>query len=127
MKSSDMCQFQFQKIFRIDNVQKKLKGSKMGLPFFHTYHIIIQTYKLTIISPIFNVHLFIMTKILFFHFYGVIVIIPLVYPYLVFLLFVCTYDSALTMYFKLSLVIGFVSVSNLLIISYLSSIVSISL
>ena len=108
-KSSDICQFHFCNIFRIDISQTNLKGSKTDFPSNHAYRIIIQTDKLTLISSIFNVHLFLPTKILLFHF------CDRTYDSLNFAFFGIflylyrgrTYDSAITMYLKCSLDINF--------------------
>ena len=91
----------------------------------HTYQIILQSDRFTFIYSIFNVHLFMLTKILIFHFFHrtynsrilsflafFFILNIFCYSDIHFLFFSLymvgfTYDSELTMYFKFSLNINF--------------------
>ena len=53
-KSSDMCQFQFYNIFRINFVQNNLKGTRTCFTFNHYHHFIFHIDKLTLIYSVFN-------------------------------------------------------------------------
>ena len=68
IKSSTICQFQFRSILHINIVQNYPKGSKRNFLSDKTYYFILHTEKLTFISSIFNVHLFLLSKILTFRF-----------------------------------------------------------
>ena len=63
-----ICQLQFFNIFRIDIVQNNLKGSKMYFSLIMLTMLFYKTEKLTFVSSVFEVHLFVFTNIPIFRF-----------------------------------------------------------
>ena len=121
-KLSVIVQFQFLNIFHIDILQNNLKRSNMDFLFFQSWHNILHIDKLIFIVTIFNVHLLIITKNLFFVsakayswcpsfcvpcffkiYYKCTYDSAIIFPTLVISFFHCTYNFFLYLNFWLSL------------------------